>query len=87
MSAAAELSRRALCQDCLRAHDVAALKCDAGDPPGRCPACGGQACDCNFCLVGIAALEAGQFDLPMFTGTPIASWSAAGGAVKAAANV
>jgi hypothetical protein len=34
-------SRRALCQDCLRAARVDDLATDAADPPGRCRGCGG----------------------------------------------
>lgn len=74
--------RRALCLDCLRAPAFAALKCDAGDPPGLCPGCNGQTCDCNSCLVTIAELEAGNLKPVGIVGLGLASWTAEGGGVE-----
>jgi hypothetical protein len=40
---------KALCQGSCGLVDVADLIPDANDPPGRCPSCGGQTCQCSFC--------------------------------------
>lgn len=72
----------ALCQDCLRLHDVADLVPDDNDPPGLCPRCGGQTCNCLLCLDLAMDLMRGNF-LPkagrnFLSGglqKPIAGWS------------
>lgn len=40
----------ALCQDCLRIQPLASLIPSDNDPPGLCPACGGQTCSCESCM-------------------------------------
>lgn len=40
---------KALCLGSCGLVDVADLIADDNDPPGRCPGCGGQTCQCRFC--------------------------------------
>jgi len=40
----------ALCQNCLRLLPLSILVPDDNDPPGLCPACGGQTCNCVSCM-------------------------------------
>lgn len=39
----------ALCQNGCGRVPLGELVPDASDPPGRCPHCGGQTCDCPIC--------------------------------------
>jgi hypothetical protein len=72
----------ALCQDCLRLQPLASLVPDANDPPGLCPACGGQTCDCPACLASVAELERGNwFGLQSHAAQRAISWSPEGGLV------
>jgi hypothetical protein len=72
----------ALCQDCLRLQPLSCLvPCD-NDPPGLCPSCGGQTCDCAPCMRASFDLEAGIFSGGIRDPETIESWSAAGGVVR-----
>lgn len=49
--------RWAMCQNGCGMVEQTRLIPDDDDPPGRCPTCKGQTCECPSCLVeGIAAL-------------------------------
>jgi hypothetical protein len=72
----------ALCQDCLRLQPVSSLVPCENDPPGLCPACGGQTCDCAPCMRASFDLEAGIFSGGIRNPETIESWSAAGGIVR-----
>jgi hypothetical protein len=54
------MTDHALCQDCLRLHLVCDLIPDGNDPPGLCPVCRGQCCDCTACMSEAAALLRGD---------------------------
>lgn len=44
----------AVCQDCGQVWPVQALDTDNNCPPGRCPQCAGQTCDCFACSEWVA---------------------------------
>lgn len=55
--AGVQARRWALCQNGCGLIDQTRLIPDADDPPGRCPTCKGQSCDCYSCLSeGVAVL-------------------------------
>ncbi|HYC64808.1 MAG TPA: hypothetical protein VEC14_08770 [Reyranellaceae bacterium] len=73
-----------LCQDCLRVLDVGDLVPAENDPPGHCPQCGGQACECEMCLGAIRSLRLGHYAcVPLQDGRVIVRWSGKDGAVIA----
>jgi hypothetical protein len=72
----------ALCQDCLRVLACTDLTPDANDPPGLCPHCEGQTCNCHSCLASLPALMRGNFYAAgLINPVRIESWTPAGGAV------
>lgn len=72
----------ALCQDCLRLHRLTALIPDDKDPPGLCPACRGQTCDCTSCMSSVHRLADGDFrNAGLQRPDEIISWTPDGGAV------
>jgi hypothetical protein len=72
----------ALCQDCLRLQPVSSLVPCENDPPGLCPACNGQTCDCASCMRTSFELEAGIFGSLLRGPAAYQSWSADGGIVR-----
>lgn len=64
----------ALCGDCLRLLDVGDLLPDDNDPPGRCPHCNGQTCNCFMCLETATDLMRGNLRSDRLQ-RPIAGWS------------
>ena len=49
------ITKKALCQDCLR-------ECDAApDNLGTCPRCGGDTCSCQQCMDSLRQLHAGTY--------------------------
>jgi hypothetical protein len=76
--------RMVLCQGCLRVHLVSALILDANDPPGLCPDCQSQTCDCRGCLGSVLFLKmkvwASSGIQPRLIPSVI-SWTADGGLV------
>ncbi|MGD0432554.1 MAG: hypothetical protein ABSA58_15840 [Acetobacteraceae bacterium] len=79
-------NRIALCQCCVRVIQVNALIPDDNNPPGRCPVCGGETCDCRGCLSNIPALARGDWavtNLQPHSRKRAISWSADDGLVLA----
>jgi hypothetical protein len=76
--------RTAVCQSCARVHPIGALIPDANYPPGLCPVCGGDTCDCEACLSSIQYLTMGAWDRsplePQVANRAVA-WTADGGLV------
>jgi hypothetical protein len=77
-------NRIALCQCCVRVIQVNALALDDDNPPGRCPVCGRETCDCRGCLSDIPALARGDWaatSLQPHARKRATSWSADDGLV------
>jgi hypothetical protein len=72
----------ALCQGCCRLHLVCDLIPDPNDPPGLCPSCRGQTCNCWGCLGSVAALKRGDWahaGLQPHAAARAVSWTPDGG--------
>jgi hypothetical protein len=74
----------AICQDCCRVHKLDALIPSASDPPGLCPACNGQTCNCHECIASIASLDHGDWHSSMLqphAAARVISWTPEGGLI------
>lgn len=66
----------ALCQDCLRIVPKDRLLPSDNQPPGLCPSCQGQTCDCPSCMAEAQVLRSGDLNsVGLVAGHRLAAWS------------
>lgn len=77
----------ALCQDCLRILPKDELLPSENDPPGRCPHCNGQTCECDACMADAAGLRRGELNsVGLVAGLRLVAWTPEDGATITAAT-